>query len=81
MLFGDVSFGHFEDLDAIILPNLDRDDAAPIACYYAAMARRIDRVRTGRDRVTDYLEKYGDRLNPGAVRDGDSLGWVVDTLE
>ena len=45
------------------------------------MARRLDRVRTGRDRVTDYLEKYGDRLNPGGVRDGDSLGWVVNTLE
>ena len=45
------------------------------------MARRLDRVRTGRDRVTDYLEKYGDRLNTGAARDGDSLGWVVDCLE
>ena len=41
----------------------------------------MDRGRKGLDRVTDYLEKYDDRLNTGATRDGDSLGWAVYTLE
>ena len=61
--------------------HIERYDAAPIAWNYTAMDRRMDRVRTGRDRVTDYLEKYGERLNTGAVRDSDSLGCVVDCME
>ena len=45
------------------------------------MARRMDHVRTGQDRVTDYLKKYGNRLNTGAVKGVDSLQHVVDLLE
>ena len=45
------------------------------------MARRMDHVRTGQDAVTHFLKEYGERLNKGVVRDGDSLGWIVDVLE
>ena len=45
------------------------------------MVRRIDHVRTGQDRITDYLKEYGDRLNSGAIKDTDSLQFVIDLLE
>ena len=28
-----------------------------------------------------YLKEHGERLNTGVVRDGDSLGWIVDAME
>ena len=45
------------------------------------MARRLDRLRPGQDAVTHYLKEYGDRLHTGVVRDGYSLGWIVDAME